>query len=59
VTLAVKGPDLHHAPGHYSGVILVTSEAALAAHIETAGVEWRNLALKGKSNPESVLVLAA
>jgi adenylate cyclase len=42
-----------------AGEILVTTDAARAAQIGTAGVERRDLALKGKSNPVSVLVLAA
>jgi adenylate cyclase len=42
-----------------AGEILVTTDAARAARIETAGVERRDLALKGKSDPVSVMVLAA
>ena len=42
-----------------AGEILVTTDAARAGQIETAGLERRDLALKGKSNPVSVLVLAA
>jgi len=40
-----------------AGEILVTTEAAEAAQLDDAGLERRDLALKGKSNLTSVLVL--
>jgi len=40
-----------------AGEILVTVAAAEAAHLAEAGVERRQLALKGKSEPTEVLVL--
>ena len=40
------------------GEILVTLVAAEAAELDTAGLEQRDLALKGKSTPTSVLVLS-
>jgi adenylate cyclase len=40
-----------------AGEILVTIEAAQAAGLDDAGLERRDLQLKGKSNPTSVLVL--
>jgi len=42
-----------------AGEILVTIEAAEAARLDDVGLERRDLALKGKSNPTSVLVLTA
>jgi adenylate cyclase len=42
-----------------AGEILVTTEAAEAARLDDAGLERRDLVLKGKSNPTSVLVLTA
>jgi adenylate cyclase len=40
-----------------AGEILVTTEAALAAHVDQGSVERRDLVLKGKSSPVSVVVL--
>jgi class 3 adenylate cyclase len=42
-----------------AGEILVTSEAAAAAGIDPAGLERRDLALKGKSTPTRVFVIMA
>jgi adenylate cyclase len=41
-----------------SGEILVTLDAATAAELDVAGLERRDLALKGKSSPTSVLILS-
>jgi len=42
-----------------AGEILVTSDAAAAAGIDPAGLERRDLALKGKSTPTRVFVITA
>jgi adenylate cyclase len=42
-----------------SGEILVTADAARAADLDVAGLERRDLALKGKSAPTPVFVLTA
>ena len=41
------------------GEILITGDAALAARLDDAGLERRELTLKGKSNLISVLVISA
>jgi class 3 adenylate cyclase len=40
-----------------AGEILVTTEAAKSARLDGTGLERRDLALKGKSSPTSLLVL--
>jgi adenylate cyclase len=42
-----------------AGEVLVSAEAAEAARLDDVGLERRDLMLKGKSNPTSVLVLTA
>lgn len=42
-----------------AGEILVTTEAAVAARLDDAGLERRDLVLKGKSSPTSVVVITA
>lgn len=42
-----------------AGEVLVTTEAASAARLDDAGLERRDLELKGKSNLTSVLVISA
>jgi adenylate cyclase len=42
-----------------AGEILVTTEAAEAARMDVAGLERRDLALKGKSHATAVLVIAS